>query len=137
MVDADALWSRMHVLAAEHAGARLDLDLAEVPTVDGVMMALLVELRAELVASGRTCEIVDANQHVEPLVHLLGGDEAPTSPSTAPAHHGNIIARLLEGVVRGNWRSLPQLVERAGADGLPIVILLNFLVGFVMSSASH
>ena len=30
-----------------------------------------------------------------------------------------------------NWRSLPVLLERAGADGLPIVVLLNFLIGFV------
>jgi phospholipid/cholesterol/gamma-HCH transport system permease protein len=30
-----------------------------------------------------------------------------------------------------NWADLPRLMERAGADGLPIVIVINFLVGLV------
>ena len=30
-----------------------------------------------------------------------------------------------------NWADVPRLLERAGADGLPIVLMLNFLVGLV------
>jgi phospholipid/cholesterol/gamma-HCH transport system permease protein len=30
-----------------------------------------------------------------------------------------------------NWADVSRLVERAGADGLPIVLILNFLVGLV------
>ena len=30
-----------------------------------------------------------------------------------------------------NWADVPRLIERAGADGLPIVLILNFLVGLV------
>jgi phospholipid/cholesterol/gamma-HCH transport system permease protein len=30
-----------------------------------------------------------------------------------------------------NWRDVPLLMERAGADGLPIVLMINFLVGLV------
>jgi phospholipid/cholesterol/gamma-HCH transport system permease protein len=34
---------------------------------------------------------------------------------------------------RGNWREIAPLCERAGADAVPIVLLINFLVGFVMA----
>ena len=32
-----------------------------------------------------------------------------------------------------NWRELPATMERTGADAVPIVVLINFLVGFVMA----
>lgn len=32
-----------------------------------------------------------------------------------------------------NWRELPFLVQRAGADAIPIVLVINFLVGFVLA----
>src|SRR5581483_10399324 len=35
-----------------------------------------------------------------------------------------------------DWRSVPALAERAGMDGVTIVLLLNFLVGFVMAFQS-
>ncbi len=33
----------------------------------------------------------------------------------------------------GHWREVTPLVERMGADAVPIVLLINFLVGFVMA----
>ncbi|TMB48040.1 MAG: hypothetical protein E6J60_15080, partial [Deltaproteobacteria bacterium] len=30
-----------------------------------------------------------------------------------------------------NWGDVPRLVERAGADSVPIVLVINFLVGLV------
>lgn len=163
ITDAQPLWRRMHALSAEHEGPSLDLDLHGAPTVDGAMMALLVALRDELVARGMRCQIVGAEEHVRPLVHLFGGDDPPRPRAVASARE-NAVERLGGGVERelsrfrmyvtfigevvagtlslvlgkktGNWRSLPSLVERAGADGLPIVMLLNFLVGFVMGFQS-
>jgi phospholipid/cholesterol/gamma-HCH transport system permease protein len=32
-----------------------------------------------------------------------------------------------------NWRDLSHLVERAGADGVPVILLINLLVGMVMA----
>ena len=32
-----------------------------------------------------------------------------------------------------NWRELAPTMERSGADAVPIVMLINFLVGFVMA----
>jgi phospholipid/cholesterol/gamma-HCH transport system permease protein len=42
-------------------------------------------------------------------------------------------ARLLRRPRAAHWRDVPQLVERAGADALPIVLVINFLVGFVLA----
>jgi len=50
------------------------------------------------------------------------------------------VGELVDGVLhvlrhpkRGNWRSLPVLIERAGADAIAIVLLLDFLIGFVIA----
>src|SRR5690606_28665565 len=49
---------------------------------------------------------------------------------------GGMILAVL-GLLReprtGNWKEVPYLMERTGADAVPIVVLINFLVGFVMA----
>ncbi|GAC1577916.1 MAG: hypothetical protein NVS3B20_09210 [Polyangiales bacterium] len=39
---------------------------------------------------------------------------------------------LLREPKTGNWKHVFPTMERAGADAVPIVVLINFLVGFVM-----
>ena len=122
-------------------------------------MALIVELRALLLARGFDCELV-APERLRPLVQLFGGDRT-VPPAPAPAvqqslleHVGAASARsltrakeplaflgeLVDAAVqtlrsprRTNWRSLGPLIERAGADAIAIVLLLDFLVGFVIA----
>jgi phospholipid/cholesterol/gamma-HCH transport system permease protein len=40
-------------------------------------------------------------------------------------------AQALRRPAAVNWADVPRLMERAGADGLPIVLMINFLVGLV------
>ena len=40
---------------------------------------------------------------------------------------------LLKEPRTGNWKDVLPTMERTGADAVPIVILINFLVGFVMA----
>lgn len=162
MSDAPRVWRELHSITAHAKGPALDFDLGDVVVLDGAIMSLLVELRAELAERGIRSSIVGASEHVAPLVHLYRGDEPPRTPS--PRAHENMLARLGRAVRRGeqslrrtvtflgevsaaavgvlrhprsvNWRSVPALAERAGADGVPIVLLLNFLVGFVMAFQS-
>lgn len=162
IADATAVWRKLRSVGEETRAPRLDIDLADATIVDGAVMALLVALRASLTSRGVACEIVGASPELGPIVHLYGGDEKAALPSR-PAPLG-AVARLGAGVAvvlralhqvttflgelvaatRGffggpaalNWRSIPRLVERAGADGVPIVLLLNFLVGFVMGFQS-
>jgi phospholipid/cholesterol/gamma-HCH transport system permease protein len=43
------------------------------------------------------------------------------------------VVGLLKEPRTANWREVPHIMERAGADAVPIVSLINFLVGFVMA----
>ncbi len=125
-------------------------------------MRLLVELRRDLAAAGVACEIVGASERVLPLVRLYRGDEPPEPRATRPrtgvlervghaaqsallqmqravAFVGEMTAATFGAMRRpgtANVRSVFVLAERAGIDGVPIVLLLNFLVGFVMGYQS-
>lgn len=161
LADGAAIWQSLRAQAAV-ARRHLDLDLANVTAIDGGVMALLVQLRAELVTQDIHCELIGGDAHVRDLVTLFRGDRKPYA-RTPPPRHGLITqlgaaiqralrygkslvtfagelalasARLLRHPSRTNLRSVPALVSRAGADGIPIVLLLNFLVGFVMAFQS-
>ena len=163
IADAPAIWRALADAAAgAEAGGALDLDLADAELVDGAVMALLVGTREALVARGVRCELVGASPQLEPLVELYRGDRPPLRPP--PPAREPPIERLGAAVARGlrpgrqlveltgelvasvgaiarrpasgNWRGLPALVERAGTDALPIVLLLNFLIGCVMAFQS-
>ncbi len=43
------------------------------------------------------------------------------------------VRTVLRRPAAGHWREVLPLVERMGADAVPIVLLINFLVGFVMA----
>ncbi|MBA3541858.1 MAG: MlaE family lipid ABC transporter permease subunit [Deltaproteobacteria bacterium] len=156
--DATDIWRTLRATTSD-AATTLDIDLAGTTVVDGAIMALLVELRASLIARGIASELVGAPAQLAPLVRLYHGDRAPIPGITARrqgavAQLGNAVEGRLQllgslvdflgelassivAIVRrrssANTRALPGLIERAGTDGLPIVLLLNFLVGFVMA----
>lgn len=162
MDDVESLWSAMrHEAAASHE-KRLDLDLKDVSFIDGAVMALLVELRDELAAQGVESNLINASPRVQPLVHLYRGDAPPAHllhgerPPILELF-GDAVARWLHqlrltvefvgdllascGTVlwrpsAGNFQAVPYLSARAGADGVPIVLLLNLLLGFVMGFQS-
>jgi phospholipid/cholesterol/gamma-HCH transport system permease protein len=164
MADATPVWKTLRKLAGQRAPAAgtFEIDLTDATTVDGAIMSLLVELRAALTVHNVRAEIVGASERLKPIVHLYRGDEPPIAPArpgreTAITRLGAVTARLLDSLgkllvflgetvaaVRGffggpaplNWRSIPTLMARAGAEGVPIVLLLNFLVGFVMGFQS-
>ncbi len=164
LADASRVWMRLWKLTHGVRPRELDLDLSDVTFVDGAVMALLVELRADLVNRGVRCELVGASERFQELIVLYQGDVAPTAISKpsrprfleevgtlASGAGAGVLSALqflgdltsaLWGVLRrpatGNWRAVITLSERAGADAVPIIVLLNFLVGFVMAyQSSH
>src|SRR5262245_11108716 len=149
-------WERVGQLARP-PGARTELDLASVEHLDGAAAALLLDLRHELAARGGPVEIVGSTGAVQALLELYGAHQRQPSQKLSPRRIGILdeIGRetlamfgesraldfvgdmLLAGAQavrrprRVNWTDVSRLVERAGADGLPIVLMLNFLVGLV------
>jgi len=161
LADASAIWEALRAHAAS-PGRQLDLDLAKVVTIDGAAMAMLVDLRARLLAQSIRCELVGGDSHVRDLVALFRGDRPPTAQlrtvranwivrlgaalqrtlhdaSSFVAFTGELaiaFVQLLRRPADANLRSVPSLIGRAGADALLIVLLLDFLVGFVMAFQS-
>jgi phospholipid/cholesterol/gamma-HCH transport system permease protein len=161
IADAAAIWREVRA-ASEGATGSLTLDVAQVGTVDGSVMALLVELRAELAARGVVAELVGASDRLEPLIDLYSGHEGPTKrkkrkpvgtieqvgrATVEVGQEAKGILGFFGGMVMaasalvrrpssGHWKEVPHLAERCGADAVPIVVLINFLVGFVMAFQS-
>jgi phospholipid/cholesterol/gamma-HCH transport system permease protein len=157
---ATELWGQMNAeVSSLTTGAAIGIDMADVSGIDGGALALLIQLRADLRSRGVTCEFVHAPRRIGDLVHLYGGDVDP-EPRLVPPREGVLdqvgratLAFALEtklvlaflgtsvlaalGLLReprtANWRAVVQIADRAGADAVPIVLLINFLVGFVMA----
>lgn len=149
-------WKGVRDLARPAAG-RMRFDLSQVEHLDGAATALLLELRSELADAGAEAEIVGAAGSVQAMLELYGAHPAQPSQKAAPAKIGILdqIGRETLELVREsngldfvgdvalagahalrrpglvNWAEVPRLMERAGADGLPIVLMISFLVGVV------
>jgi phospholipid/cholesterol/gamma-HCH transport system permease protein len=161
--DGSALWARLreHAESTER-GDTLDLDMSGVEQVDGGAMALLAHVRAELQQRGVQSEFVGASPRVQELIHLYHGDVAVGRRKRRKARGtldqiglaamtlvhelklafgflGQMLIATV-GVVRRprdtDWRDLSPTMERTGADAVPIVLLINFLVGLVMAFQS-
>jgi phospholipid/cholesterol/gamma-HCH transport system permease protein len=160
LADGAALWAELRRLEGCAArGQTLDFDLSAVQRIDGGAMALLAGLRAELHRRGVRSEFLAAAERVQRIVHLYGGDHAVARlrrrrPIGTLDQLGGatlavlrelqlVLAFLGQMVVSGvallraprsaNWREVPATMERAGADAVPIVLLINFLVGLAMA----
>jgi phospholipid/cholesterol/gamma-HCH transport system permease protein len=161
--EAPALWKRLSALLENSAGkTRVQIDNSDVTTMDGACTALLVHLRSELKARRVHCEFTGGSPAVRQLIDLYGGRRRPKArrarpPRSAIAQVGQATAALFAEIVsvldffgrlvraawfllrhprQINFRDIGLTMERAGADAAPIVMLINFLIGFVMGYQS-
>ena len=161
--EAPALWKRLSSLLEDTAGkTRVQIDNSGVTAIDGAGTALLVHLRNELKARRVHCEFTGGSPAVRRLVDLYGGRRRPKvsrarRAASAIEQVGRSTVALFAEVmsvldffgrlVRAAWFSLrhPRQInfrdvgltmDRAGADAAPIVMLINFLIGFVMAYQS-
>jgi phospholipid/cholesterol/gamma-HCH transport system permease protein len=158
--EAAQLWAALRSLeSGASRGQALDFEMSAVERIDGGAMALLACLRTELHRRGVRSEFVAAGARVQQLIHLYGGDNVTRRlrrrrpigtldqlgrATLAILHEGKLVLAFLgEMVISGvglgraprsaNWRELPSTMERAGADAVPIVVAINFLVGLAMA----
>jgi phospholipid/cholesterol/gamma-HCH transport system permease protein len=158
-VEGAAIWTEASRLVVAASPPRLDFDLSNVEAVDGGAMALLVHLRNRLRAQGKVSEFIGASPRVQDIVHLYEGDlhirarrkrEAQSAfdqvgcaaiavaveTQLVLAFLGQMLISVAETVRSprtGNWGEVWPTMERVGADAVPVVVLINFLVGFVMA----
>ncbi len=160
LAEAAALWAELRQHTDPIArNQTLHFEMSEVESVDGGAMALLSQLRADLHRRGAASEFLGANPSVSEIIHLYRGDVAvgPRKrrlPIRTLAQIGNATVHLFQEIQlvlaffgqmlisagrvlrhprTANWRELLPTMERTGVDAVPIVILINFLVGFVMA----
>jgi phospholipid/cholesterol/gamma-HCH transport system permease protein len=158
--EATPLWDQLRTFKRRlKKRERVDLDLGGVTWIDGGAMALLAYFRSELYRRGGRAEFVGASDDVQEIVRMYRGDQPVGRPKrrlprSALDQLGTATLEILRevqamlaflgqllvaigGVVRepksGNFRELPPTMERTGADAVPIVLLINFLVGLVMA----
>ena len=137
----------------------VEIDLSGVEEIDGGVVALLrsdfaarrvrPDLRGgdrfrplfELYEDGTTAPRPRQQRAPESLLAQVGrvalGDVAAVEQTLGFV--GNMTSaagRLLRHPGRGHWKEIAPLVERAGADALPIVLVINFLLGFVIAYMS-
>ncbi|GAB4157465.1 MAG: MlaE family lipid ABC transporter permease subunit [Planctomycetota bacterium] len=155
--DGRRLWEELRPLA--ESGQRAVLDLSGLHQLEGGAIALLVELQARAQARGGALDFEGAGDVCRELEGLYGC-ENPSDCLKSPLRRIGILEQigraaavqieearailaflgdLVFGAARGirnprtvQWGDLGHLMERAGADGLPIIALINFLVGAVL-----
>ncbi|RMG18368.1 MAG: MlaE family lipid ABC transporter permease subunit [Planctomycetota bacterium] len=155
--EASLVWADVRELLLD-APPTVRFDLSDVERIDGGCMALLVQLRCELESAGVDAAFEGARGQAAELYELYGGTGRPClrAPPRRPGLLDQVgrVTLALAGELRAaldfvgalclslvralrapgsvRWRDLAPLMERAGADGLVIVVLINFLVGFIM-----
>ncbi|MEY4550052.1 MAG: hypothetical protein RL685_6247 [Pseudomonadota bacterium] len=161
--DAPALWKRVAgVLDRALRLERVTVGLAGVEAIDGACLALLVHLQTELTRRRVRCELRGARPEVQKLVALysrrrllrrrparrprrmlvqIGEATADAGSALLAALHflGELVRATLHAARKPsslNLRDVAFTMERAGADAVPIVLLINFLIGFVMAYQS-
>jgi phospholipid/cholesterol/gamma-HCH transport system permease protein len=155
------LWDPAHRALSEVASHPVDVDTAAVDYCDGAGMALLVDLvshprKAAVQLVGMQAGVATIYHQFDParLEHDLD-PEPPPAPVVEEigretysvlrdlynlvAFVGQLVAALgiairHPGTVR--WRDVWRICERTGADALPIVSLLSFLLGVILAFQS-
>lgn len=157
LAEGSRLWQQLR--AELRAGGPCVVDLSAVESMDGGAAALLQEARAEAVAAGNAVELRGARGEAAQLLDLYACPTVTGCLKPAPvqigmldqigraavevgrelrailAFTGDLVVGLGQALRRPrsvHWRDLGRLMERAGADGLPIVALLNFLIGLIL-----
>jgi phospholipid/cholesterol/gamma-HCH transport system permease protein len=149
----------IEAVAALGPTARLVVDVAGVERADGAGVALIVDLRRHAAAGGVQFVLEGASDSLRGLLDLYKPEAFLQEPPPPPrvsltvrigiafwdmlkdvrdqvAFFGELCVALVHVAAHPRslrWRETLVVAERAGVDALPIVILLGFLVGLIMS----
>ena len=159
--EAPELWGQLsRDITRAKRRSSLDFDMAEVTHLESGAAALLAHARADLHRRGVRSEFVRATEPIQEIIHLHHGDAAvkrrhrrrapgvldQLGRATERIFHevrllfafiGELTLSHLRVLARpsiANWRELWPNMERTGADALPIVALISFLVGLVSAA---
>ena len=134
------------------------IDVSGVEELDGAAAAILAEVWSTAMLQGAAIGFEGGAPRVRAMLDLYTDRRAracllpPPAPESILAQIGRETLRLVQSLrealafvgesslalaaaVRNpssvNWRDLPRMIERHGADGVPIVSLIAFLIGLI------
>jgi phospholipid/cholesterol/gamma-HCH transport system permease protein len=164
LVNSDSTRLRRAALGLLDRGDRnVEIDLAAIESLDGGAAATIVDLASVLRSRDVEVCICGATGRALAILDLYGAHDRPRSRRGRPApiglldHLGRSTARvgatarhllgflgdltvaLLESARwprSVNWREIPELVERIGADGVYVVGITCFLTGVILAFQS-
>lgn len=156
LADGERLWSE--VRGALRSGPTV-VDLEGLDELDGASAALLQAIARDAAGGGERLELRGGSEEVRRMLALYAFESGAERPPVRERRLGILdqvgrttssmglrlrdvlafVGDLTDSVRRSlwdsgsiNWASVPRLMERAGADGVPIVLLINFLVGLIL-----
>ena len=156
-----ALWKQLRRTLPPRA-KQVDVDLSDVVRADGSAAAMLSSYRAELRDQAVACAFVGANPAVSEVLQLYANQDKVRkrvrrkasglldqlgAATIAVLREMQMLCGFFGQMVMGvlntfraprsmNWKDVAPTMERAGADAVPIVILINLLVGAVIALQS-
>jgi phospholipid/cholesterol/gamma-HCH transport system permease protein len=157
LVDGAALWQGLRAIL--RSGAAVEIDLGGVGRLDGGAAALFTACVAEHAERGGSVQLRGASVEVQRLLTLYACSTKACAERAAPREPGLLqdvgsfaydvasdtrtifafVGDLAVGALRAvraprtvHLAELGSLIERAGADGVAIVVLINFLVGAIL-----
>jgi phospholipid/cholesterol/gamma-HCH transport system permease protein len=160
LAGATALWQTACELIEQHRPRQLRLMAADIVYCDGTGVGLLVEIERRTVLHGGSFELAGLREEFGKLreqfdlTHLTELPSSRPEPCCLPeatgiavvktwhalralvAFTGELSVAMLAALRRPQsirWRDVWLIAEKAGADALPIVALLSFLVGLIMA----
>lgn len=159
LAEVAALWrtleSATHLLGE---GDQVRVDLSGVDHADGAAIALLEHARRDLGRRGVAFALASVPDRLQDLIRIHGGPEEVGKEQPRQEGAGLLwrtgqgtvalgreirkwlafvggLVRTLAGAARQpgsvNWRVVPSLFEQAGADAVPIIAGVDFLIGVV------
>src|SRR4051812_6874031 len=158
-----AIWDAALAALDSHLRSPVIVDAAAVEYCDGAGIALLVELLARPRGTGATVSVRGLQERFEQLLRQFN-PQAFIVRTRAPVPHISLTERVgreaaqaltygydrlsfvgesaaaLAGTAahpfRVRWRDALDIAQRAGADAVPIVMLIGFLMGVILAFQS-
>jgi len=154
-----AVWPRIVAALAKPAAKRIRLDMSRVSDADTSAAACVVFIRRQAREKGLDLEVLGVAPKLQSLLSLIREEDLDPLPrwwkregvfeiigGAAGLIFSDMRAMLtfvgeitygLAGAVRHparvRWRDTLYYMNRVGADALPIVALISFLVGFILA----